>query len=368
MAPAPTDSTYGSLTVGWDVVDPDAGGPGLHYRVWLDGDSAAYETTPERTYTVPTAKFLQVPPGGGAPTFLSGPRTLFVQAVDDGGSEGPPSAVTWYVRAPAQTLSADLKGEVLIVDASDKSSTTNAAFDAFYPSVVTSGVTASRISILRPEFNPRIFRNGRDFAQTLRQFRAVVWYHGQDTSIDSLLLQHHDSLAAYVDGGGNLYLDGLYLIEGLNVPGALPESFIYDRFPIRRTALSVPPVDSTAGWANQASGVFRSSVYDTVLRAAGIAETPRDRQGGIRAYVVDDTSVVALWAKEGQLSPPNVGFEGAVGLARTLPGGGRLVIINYPIRLATPATATRLMSRILFGYGAVPGVIRPGPVQRSLRF
>ena len=36
------DSTYGSATVSWEVTDPDGGGPGLHYRIWLDGNQADY--------------------------------------------------------------------------------------------------------------------------------------------------------------------------------------------------------------------------------------------------------------------------------------------------------------------------------------
>ena len=39
-----------------------------------------------------------------------------------------------------------------------------------------------------------------------------------------------------------------------------------------------------------------------------------DSTGGVRVFAVTDTSNVALWAMDGQLQPPNVGFEVPVGV------------------------------------------------------
>ena len=106
-----SDSSFASVTVNWDVDDPDGGGPGLHYRIWLDGNQATYDSTTESAFTVPSARFLQ----GG--TYLSGPRTLYLQAVDDGGLAGPLDSTTWFVRAPAKVLDpVTHRGRVLIID------------------------------------------------------------------------------------------------------------------------------------------------------------------------------------------------------------------------------------------------------------
>src|SRR5262249_8060866 len=106
-----SDSSFASVTVNWSVDDPDGGGPGLHYRLWLDGNQAAYDSTADYTFTVSSARFLQ----GG--TYRSGPRTLYLQAVDDGGLSGPLDSTTWYVRAPARVLDpVTQRGRVLIID------------------------------------------------------------------------------------------------------------------------------------------------------------------------------------------------------------------------------------------------------------
>src|SRR5262249_38111459 len=85
------DSSYASVTVAWDVNDPDGGGPGLHYRIWLNGNRAGYDSTTENVFTVPSERFLE----GG--TYRSGLRTLYLQAVDDGGRSGPLDSTRWFV-------------------------------------------------------------------------------------------------------------------------------------------------------------------------------------------------------------------------------------------------------------------------------
>ena len=171
------DSTYASVTFSWTVNDPDGGGPGLYYRVWLDGNEAAYDSTTASTFTVPSARFLQ----GGE--YLSGLRTVYVQAVDDGGRAGPPSSMTWYVRAPAEVLT-NHQGRLLIVDEVPSTGSNNALFDAFYKSVADL-LPAGTYSVLRPQYNTRIFRSERDVAQTLRQFQAVLWYRGGETTVST---------------------------------------------------------------------------------------------------------------------------------------------------------------------------------------
>lgn len=367
----PADSTFASLTVSWSVDDPDGGGPGLHYRIWLDGNEASYDSTSDLTYTLSSDRFIQ----NG--TFSSGPRTVYIQAVDDGGLTGPTTSMSWYVRAPAATLTADLRGEALVIDEVPSTAPSNTVFDKFITDALASQLTPDRYSVLRVQFNPRIFRSARDFAQTLRQFKAVVWYRGIETSLfpwanvlglqstPTWLRTYQDDLEGYLDSGGSLYLDGLYLVQGQLVDGAMTEGFV------QRHLLSVREVfnrsgsfaDSTAGWGNVGSirtgSLFRSAAYDDTVRAVISAPTQQAQPGGIRGFVVSDTSAVALWAMADQLVPKNVGFEVPVGVTAPQAGGGRLVFLSLPLRLGAPNPAARLIPRMLFGSGSVPGVIRP---------
>jgi len=364
------DSTYASLTFSWAVNDPDGGGPGLHYRIWLDGNEANVDSTTDLTFTIPSSRFVQ----NG--TLTSGPRTVYVQAVDDGGLSGPSASMTWYVRAPAATLTPDLRGEVLVVDEVPSGAPSNPVYDQFFTTALASQLTPDRYSVLRVQLNPRMFRSARDFAQTLRQFKAVVWYRGQETSLypwapglpstPTWLRTYQDSLEAYLDTGGNLYLDGLYLVQGQLVDGALTEGFI------QRHLLSTREIfnfiggsfaDSTAGWGNtgniRTGSLFRSSAYGDTVRAIISSPTQPAQPGGIRGFVVNDTSAVALWAMAGQLVPMNLGFEVPVGVTAPQVGGGQVVFLTLPLRLGAPTPAARLITRMLFGYNGVPGVIRP---------
>jgi hypothetical protein len=357
------DSTYASVTVSWDVRDLDGGGPGLHYRVWLDGNAADYDSTTEQTITVPSDRFLQ-DDTSGQPTYKSGPRTLYVQAVDDGGLAGPPASMTWFVRAPAAVLGPDLRGEVLLIDGVPPTGTVDATYDNFYLRGITNRLPANRMSVLRPWINRRMFRSPRDFAQTLRQFEAVVWYRGQETTFDSLLYSNRDSLEAWLDAGGNLYLDGLYLIAGLNTSGALDPSFVERRLRSSGMFNNLNGSDSTAGWNNQNTRGSRSWIYGDTIRFTGIlpvipvtGSTP-----GVRAFISTDTSTVALWARPNALSPAN-SFEMPVGISAVQPGGGRLILISFPLRIGAPPPVDRIFDRMMFGYSSpfvsTPGLLSP---------
>jgi hypothetical protein len=343
-----TDSTYASATVSWQTIDPDGGGPGLHYRIWLDGNEAAYDSTSEQTFTVPSARFLQ------DGTYRSGPRTLYVQAVDDGGRRGEPSLMTWYVRAPAAVLENN-QGRLLVIDDLPTGGN-NDLFDAFYKSVF-SLLPSGTYDVLRTQFNPDIFRSGRDLAQTFRQFKAVLWYRGDVLTISPLLRAYQDSIGAYVDAGGNLYLDGLYLIEGLHTPGALREDFVSRHLGSTGlmncfASIGGGLADSTAGWSSRTGSRFRSSAYgDSSFRAVVGPGRLADSTGALRGFAVTDTNSVALWAMDSQLVPPNEGFEVPVGVAVRQGLNGRIVLLSLPVRFAPPVVATRLLQRMLHDFG-----------------
>jgi hypothetical protein len=342
-----SDSTYASVTLGWAVIDPDGGGPGLHFRVWLDGNEAAYDSTSEQAFTVPSARFLQ------DGQYRSGRRTLYVQAVDDGGRSGPVASMTWYVRAPAAVLENN-QGRLLVIDDVPATGANNSLFDTFYKSVADL-LPPGSYDVLRPQFNPRIFRSERDLAQTFRQFRAVLWYRGGEITVSPWLRTYQDAIGAYVDAGGNLYLDGLYLVEGLRTPGALREEFVTRHLGSTRlvhcyASIGGGFVDSTAGWSSHSGSAFRSSANGAFRALVGPLRMA-DSTGAVRGFAVTDTSFVALWAMDGQLDPPNTGFEVPVGV--TVPQGmnGRMVLLSLPARFAPPASATSLLRKLLHDFG-----------------
>ena len=189
----PEDTSFASVTINWEVDDPDGGGPGLRYHVWLDGRYDAYDSTTANTFTVESSRFLNA-----AGTYVSGYRTLYLQAVDDGGRFGPIDSTSWYVRAPATVLDPTTKrGRLLVIDDSNSLTNSNFAVDTLYANVVARSTQADpyreglsryvtlapgTFSFMRLQYsNP--FRSARDLMQTFRQFDAVVWYRGYEDQL-----------------------------------------------------------------------------------------------------------------------------------------------------------------------------------------
>jgi hypothetical protein len=348
------DTTYASATVSWETIDPDGGGPGLRYRVWMAGNEANYDSTTAQTFTIPSSRFLR----NGV--YASRRCSLYVQPVDDGGRQGEPVMMNWYTRAPAQNLE-DNQGRLLVIDDLPTGGN-DEIYDAFYRSVY-SLLPAGTFDVLRIQFNPNIFRCGLDVTQTFRQFKAVLWYRGDavgtDGRVSPLLTAYQDDIGAWLDGGGKLYLDGLYLIQGLNTPGSFREDFV--RGHLGSTGLyncfadiGNGAKDSTAGWSSRGGSngtIFRSSRYGETFRAVVGPKPVAGVTGGERGFVVADTSTVALWATDGSLSPANTGFEVPVGVTVPQGSGGRLVLLTMPVRFAAPAVATRLLQRMLYEFG-----------------
>jgi hypothetical protein len=247
------------------------------------------------------------------------------------------------------------QGRLLVVDEVPSTGANNSLFDAFYKSVADL-LPMGTYDVLRPQFNPRMFRSARDLAQTLRQFQAVLWYRGGEATVSSWLRTYQDSIGAYLDAGGKLYLDGLYLVSGLRTPGAFREEFVSRHLGSNRlmscyASIGGGLMDSTAGWSSHSGSAFRSSVYGESFRALVGPFKIADSTGAVRGFAVTDTQFVALWAMDGQLDPPNTGFEVPVGV--TVPQGmnGRLVLVTLPIRFAPPVQATSFLRRALYDFG-----------------
>jgi len=349
-APAATDSTYATATVSWNV--GDAGGDLAHlsFHVYLDGQAdydSVYSGGPTATYTVPSARFLQ----GGQ--WRSGPRTLYVQAVDDGGRLGPAASTTWYVRSPGLVPMSG-NGRALLIDDCRSSVVNNFTVDTMYANALARNLPAGTFSVLKLQFNPAAIRSDRDLAQTFRQFDAVIWYRGWETSAATTLQAHRDSIAAYFTHGGRFYLEDMNMIDGpnlslfqnpaLQIP-PFPESYAIQHFgAVRlRRYLNATFHDSTVAWdaASGAAAQMRSSALrDSFNFIQTSLLIP-----GMRSFEPVDTSNVLIWAKPNAMSPATPEQQ-PIAMTVRQPGGGRVIVYSFPVRIAVGNF--RILAKSLF--------------------
>ena len=319
------DSTFASATVNWTGGDIDGDPSKLVFLVYMDSLgfqptnlSGAYRTT-ARSITIPTAWFRQ----GGA--LLSGPRSLFIRAIDDGGRLGAADSMGWYVWAPVTGSDPRL----LIVD--DAPGAGSLTIDTLYTNTAKRNLPAGTYRVLQLDVN-QPFRSTADLEQTLKLFKSVVWYRGTQISVSTLLQNYQDAIASYLDAGGRLYLEGLNLIEGLGVTGSLHNDFVTRYFGsngLYNSPIAGSVTDSLATWdISSVSGgkpvILRSTLYADSLKQSQI-------YGGLRGFVIRDTNNVALWARAGSLSQPQ-NFDMPIGVSVPQPAGGRAIVISLPLR------------------------------------
>jgi hypothetical protein len=352
--PGVTDSTYASVTITWNVDDVGGDLSKLSFRVYLDGNAAGYDSVysggPTATFTVPSFRFVQ------SGQWRTGYRWVFVQALDDGGRVGPPDSLRWFVRAPnGGTMPATSRGRALLVDNSLSTAQNDARVDTLYSNTLFRNLPVGTFSVLHLD-RDNAFRSAQDLAQTFRQFEAVIWYRGYDVSATSaaVLAAYQDSIGAYVEHGGRLYLEGDNLFAG-------PQPSTYPAPPVRSDFVTkylnarlvkyydIAFGDSTVAWGNRTAGdnppsVFRSSTLQDSLRLTGFQTI-----ASIRLLLPSDTTQVAFWALRGALQPPNP-VDGAVAMTARQPSGGRVVVVTFSLRDAQPtyASSSRLLAKLLF--------------------
>lgn len=328
VRPLLSDTTFASVSVTWNATDPDGEVSRLNYLVWLDGNEATPELTTARALTMPTAKFLV----NGQLT--SGPRTLFLQAIDDGGRASAIVSCTWQVRRPVTGPRARL----LIVDDVPRSNPANLRFDTLYTNAVTRiGLASDQYSVLRLDIT-QPFKTAADFAQTFALFENVVWYRGNETTLSSLLRLGESGVEKYLDANGNFYVDGLYLVSGKFANGAFSEGFVRRHLGSRGMKEAFTSTGAEAGlsigFGNTGTSVFlphvdvrgvvvRDSVYVRQVFVVRFGET-----GGLRQFDYVDPSQVVLWGAPGTLTPEvTVGDSSAVGISVPQTGGGRAIMV-----------------------------------------
>lgn len=335
-----SDTTYGSVTLRWSATDPDGDGTKLRFFVWLDGNESNKDLVAGSSYTIPTDRFMQ----GGL--LQTGPRQMFVQAIDDGGMVSAVDSTRWVVRSPGTGGLQANTGRLLLIDDQPSTYTQDYSTDTLYYNTAARNLLPGQYSLLQLQFtNP--FRSLADMVQTFRQFDAVVWYIGGASSavtFETTLQTYQAAIGQYLASGGNVYLEGLDLVDTPHGPGPLANSFVGDYlgsdflFQYKHSALN----DSTAAWGNTNLGKVRTAWGDT-LRFANELPVAFNSTGGLRCFGVRDDSFGIIWALPlpiTSLKPADVlPFPVPIAVSVPQPGGGRFVMVTFPLRSVSGGAA-----------------------------
>ncbi len=324
-----SDTTFASATVTWAVTDVDGDPARVICRLWLDGHADSPVIGANGMFTVPSSQFQL----NGQ--WVSGRRTLYIQGIDDGGMAGPIDSVSWYVKAPVALPDAQGKGRLLLVDDVPTTDASNVRNDTLYANAVArAGLPAGTWSVLRLQTN-QPFHSAKDLEQTFEQFRAVVWYRGEQTSISTVLSNYGSGIGDYLDNGGKMFLESLNLVRSWSSGGPFDEAFVQKYLNTDGIFLhGVPsvPSDSSASWSLNGSGV---------LYYPGFADSVQNRRiiGGMRAFRPRNTSQVLFYATPHLLSEDNPA-DYALGMSVPQANGGQFVVSTYPMVSGTIATPT----------------------------
>ena len=331
-----SDTTFASVTLQWAASDPDGDGTKLRFRIWLDGNEANGSLVQGSSYTIPTAQFLQ---GGQLRDTV---RTAYIQAVDDGGMLSAVDSIRWRVRAPATGGHFPHYGRLLIIDDVPRAFSQNFSTDTIYYNTAARNLAPGEYSILQMDFT-QPFRSAKDLEQTLNLFDAVVWYIGGTADFrtyETTLANYKAGLAAYLDAGGNVYMDGQDLIQGPNARGPLSNDFVsnYLGSDFLFQYYSSAVQDSTVGWSNANPSYFVSRWGDS-LRVQQLATATGYSLGGFRAFGVRDdqfTLISALPPPLPSLLPSGI-LPLPVPVAVDVPqaSGGRFLLVTFPLRGAS---------------------------------
>jgi hypothetical protein len=343
-----SDTTYAAVTIAWSISDPDGDASKVKSYVWLDHMSGPPIQVSGSTFTVPSESFKV----NGV--YTSGPRTLYLQGVDDGGMAGPIDSVSWYVRQPA----AGARARVLFIDETALNDPLHTRNDTTFTNAVARlGVPANQTSMLwLAKIQP--FRTSQDLYQTMKLFETVVWFNGRQTStaFSSVLLSYRDGIGRYLDEGGKVYLETQSMVAGLSSTGPLDQAFASTYLNCDGVFQWASPPDSSASYGmNNGSRLYapqfgaNAAVGDSTQTLAII--------GYLRAFRTRDGSQAYLVARPGTLTGPATrdSLTFPVPVALNVPTrhngmltGGRLIASTFPIAVSNRGAqvATNIMRQM----------------------
>jgi hypothetical protein len=343
------DTTYAAVTVTWAATDADGDGTKMRYRVWLDGNEANADLVSGTSFSIPSERFLR---GGLWPDTST--RTVFIEAIDDGGMVSTTDQMTWAVRGPGHGGHYPHQGRLLIIDDLNCSSAAvNGTTDSIYVNTAARNLAAGEYSILRMQFT-QPFRSGKDLEQTCKLFDAVVWYIGNNSisgapfaRFDSTLYAYQSGLAAYLESGGNVYLEGMDLLYSDPYSrGPLDADWVSDY--LGSDFLFMQPYgttgDSTGGWTYATPAGFFVDAWGDTLRVSNVSPNSFS-YGPFRIFGVQDDAYSLIRTAPlpyvSILNPQYLPLPVPVAVSVPQPSGGRLVLVSFPLRTAsTPPAGT----------------------------
>ncbi len=334
----PKDSTYASLTLQWAASDPDGDGTKLRFRIWLDGNEAHPRVVAGSSYTIPSEDFLQ----NGL--LRDTVRVVCIQAIDDGGMLSAVDSTHWMVLSPGTGGRHPNMGRLLLIDDVPSNYSQNFSTDTLYLNTAVRNLLPRQYSVLRMQFN-NPFRSLADMEQTFKLFDAVVWYIGGSgtfVTYETTLNTYQAAIGDYLAAGGNMYLDGVDLINAPHAVGPLDYSFVGDYlgsdflFMYFHESL----MDSTAGWGLANPSYFVTGWGDSLRvqqQGSGSSST-----GVLRCFGIRDNSYALVSTLPGDNLIPagKLPFTVPVAVSVPQPAGGRMVLVSFPMRAAYPAGTT----------------------------
>jgi hypothetical protein len=316
-----TDVTFPTATIEWDVQDADGDPTKVVTRVWLDGNESTPIPVSGTSFTMPSTQFLQ----GGV--YKSGPRTISIQGIDDGGMAGPIASVTWSVRQPVTGT----RSRLLLIDDVPTTDASKTRSDTLYLHAIgNAGVPGNQWSVLHLQ-NNHPFRSAKDMEQTLRLFETVVWYRGEQALFSSVLANFGTGIGPYLDSGGRMFVESLNLTAAMSTNGALTPDFVSQYLNSDGVFLFPLPPDSSAAWGLAGSGVLRCPLIADSLHNSRIIS-------GLRGFRTRATSQVLMYAPAHTFSQDNP-IDMAIALAVPQANSGKFIVSTYPLVSGTVSTS-----------------------------
>ena len=320
-------TTLPAITFYFDAVDPDSTADpedgdsrvGLwQYRGWLDGNEDA-------------ARYVPVAEGGMtfAPEDFEGrygTRTVYVQALDDGGAVSATIEHTWQVVAPP------VDG-ILLVDDCRMGGFLETTSDRSYRNVLGANA-AGRYVVLDIETVPRL--SSTDLEATLSLFDRLVWYTDADTVSSGALQLARGGLESLLARNGRLYLSSGLAFGTRGAFGDREAQFrdffgidsLY-RAPNGSTNFSIALDDTVRAAVHP--GLDRFRFLSLGLRAIMECFAARQDAATQSLYFYPESTFVRATADTLQPFVNPVQFD--IGVHHELGGGAETIYVSFPIGL-----------------------------------
>src|SRR5262249_52189391 len=172
-------------------------------------------------YTVPSDLFRE-----GAGIFRSGPRRVYVQAIDPGGFASKIDSMTWFVRQPCADTTLK-RGRVLLIHDIASTIPRQRLIDSLWTNSVARAFNPNSVGSLRLE-TTQPFRSIQDVYQTFNQFDIVIWHRAAAGQIgfSTVMRDYQDGAGMFLDDGGTFIVESLNLVQAPVTAGALRQDWI----------------------------------------------------------------------------------------------------------------------------------------------